>query len=219
MMQSQMGMGEQSLLDFLGQPENSELSRSFSERVYMKNSMVYTPVDPSNYVFVVKKGRVRVFLTDEGREFNLAILNEGDVYATHTRASLEALTEVTVLVSDVDTFGRHASECPQMSMTAMNLLGEHLKQSLTIINRLAFMDVKMRLCDFLTEEANEKGEPTSEGVVVATGLSVKQMADFVGSTRQTVSTLLNEMQKDGVITRVSRGKYLIHDMHQLSQAA
>lgn len=207
------------MLEVLESPEHAEFSELFRERRYLKNNMILTPSEAGNQIFVVKRGRVRVFLADDDKEFNLAILKEGDAYTTHTRACLQALTDTTILVSEMQTFGRQAADSPCFSMATLTLLGEHLHNTLNIINRLAFKDIKMRLCDFLLQEANDRGEENRAGVVVSTGLSVKQIADFVGSTRQTVSTLLNEMQKDGVLTRLSRGKYVVHDVTSLEAGA
>ncbi|NJB66503.1 CRP-like cAMP-binding protein [Desulfobaculum xiamenense] len=207
------------MLEVLESPEHSDFSRMFRERRFLKNNMIFTPEEAGNQIFVVKRGRIRVFLADEDKEFNLAILKEGDAYTTHTRASLQALTDTTILVSEMQTFGRQAADSPYFSLATLTVLGEHLRNTLNIINRLAFKDIKMRLCDFLLQEARDKGEENRAGVVVSTGLSVKQIADFVGSTRQTVSTLLNEMQKDGVLTRLSRGKYVIHELGELENGA
>ncbi|UIJ38428.1 Crp/Fnr family transcriptional regulator [Desulfobaculum bizertense] len=214
-MMTQTSLSPMNMLEVLQNSENNPFMGMFRERKYLKNNMIYTPAESGDQMIVVKRGKVRVFLADEDKEFNLAILQEGDAYTTHTRASLQALTDTTLLVTEMDAFGEHAADSPFFSMATLTVLGEHLRNTLNIINRLAFKDIKMRLCDFLQQEAHQKGESSRAGVVVSTGLSVKQIADFVGSTRQTVSTLLNEMQKEGILTRLSRGKYVIHDLDEL----
>lgn len=214
-MMTHTSLAPMNMLEVLESPEHSEFSSLFRERKYLKNNMILTPAEAGNQIFVVKRGSVRVFLADDYKEFNLAILKEGDAYTTHTRASLQALTDTTILVSEMQSFGQQAADSPYFSLATLTVLGEHLRNTLNIINRLAFKDIRMRLCDFLLQEATTRGEKTRAGVVISTGLSVKQIADFVGSTRQTVSTLLNEMQKDGMLTRLSRGKYVIHDVASL----
>ena len=71
---------------------------------------------------------------------------------------------------------------------------------------------------FLATEARRQGVPEEGGVRVDIGLSMEQMALLVGATRQTVSTLLNDLIRSGLVTKIERGQYLIPAVEALEAA-
>ena len=97
----------------------------------------------------------------------------------------------------------------------MGVLGELLKQSFSIIESLVFKDVTQRLVEFLSYEARNHGEATGEGILVRVDLTMEQLAAVVGSSRQTVSTIVNDMVKGGVLVRRSRKELLIPNVEVL----
>jgi len=50
-----------------------------------QKSLIYSPGYERDLIFVVKKGRLRLYLAVEDKDFSLAILEPGDIYATHTQ--------------------------------------------------------------------------------------------------------------------------------------
>lgn len=57
------------------------------------------------------------------------------------------------------------------------------------------------------------------GQVIRLDLTTEQLAGMVGATRQTVSTLLNDMIRSGILERVGRGAYRVRDMDRLRELA
>lgn len=213
-----MGMKflEENLLDHLHRPEFSELRSALSIRRFPKNSYVSQPGTDNNLVFIVARGRVRVYLGYEDKEFNLGILTKGDIYSTHTGTFVEALEETDLLMTDVATFRRRMVGDPEVTKSMVRVLGNILKNSFSIIDGLVFKDVNFRLVSLLANEARKHGEAKADGgIEVEINLSVEQLARLVGSTRQTVSTLLNDLMRAGLLERVGRGRFFIADLQVL----
>ena len=103
------------LLDELAKPEFSSLLSAFHERRFPKNSMIFTPsydeeleipasnlASPAeksiaeNYVFIVRRGLVRVFLAYGDKEFTIAFLKPGDVYVSHSSALVQAVEDTAI---------------------------------------------------------------------------------------------------------------------------
>jgi CRP/FNR family transcriptional regulator, carbon monoxide oxidation system transcription regulator len=217
-----MGMKflEENLLDHLNRPEFAELRATLSLRRYPRNDFISQPGIGTNQVFIVARGRVRVYLGYEEKEFNLGILTEGDIYSTHTGTFVEALEDTELLITDVGTFRRRMVGDPEVTKAMVRVLGNILRTSFGIIDGLVFKDVSFRLISLLAGEARKHGQVRPEGgIEVEFDLPVEQLARLVGSSRQTVSTLLNDLSRAGLIERIGRGRFFIADLQLLESVA
>jgi CRP/FNR family transcriptional regulator, carbon monoxide oxidation system transcription regulator len=207
------------LLTELERPELATIRNSFRQRSFPKGVTIYRADEPQNLVFVIRSGRVRVFLAYEEKEFTLAILGKGDIYATHAGTAVQTLEDTELLVAGVEAVRRGLTDVPEFTKTMVRILGNILKSTFSIIGSLAFKDIYKRLVDLLLEQSEERGEVTDEGVVVRLDLSMEQLSQLIGASRQTTSTLLNEMIRTGIVEKRSRGVYLIPDLQALKHAA
>ena len=199
------------LLTLLERDEYAPLRRSLHTRRCEKHAIVYHPRERENVIFVVVSGRVRVYLSYDDKEFTLAILERGDVYSSHTRAYVQALDEAELLVGDVRLFGRSLAHVPTFTQTMVRILGHMLGSAFGIIESLAFKDANSRLLELMVETAERNGVEENGGVRFAVGLTVEQISQVVGTSRQTVSTLLNEIVRTGRIEKRGRDDYFIPD--------
>ncbi len=218
-MQSKMKLSSIDLIEVLEAPEHADIMKAFRIRKFRKGEILNSPDTEENYVFILKEGRVRIFLSSPSREFLLSILSPGDVYSSHTRASCEALEDGSMFVCPVNEFHRIAVSHSEFTMTMVKVLGELLSSSFSIIDGFAFRNTELRLALFLYEEALSNGKEGDGGVILETSLTVEQIAQMLGASRQMVSTLLNGMYKSGLIEKVRRGTFFIPDMEKLNKAA
>ncbi len=218
-MPAKMKLTNIDLLRLFESPEYAEVAKGFKEQSLTKKAVVCTPFDEGNRIFVVKGGRLRVFLSYEDREFTLALLEPGDIFSTHTRAFVEALDESLILVGDTRKFQQKAAASPEITLVMVKVLGELLKNSITIVEGLAFKDARLRLVDFLVSAAEDRGRPHAKGISVEIGLNTEEVALLVGTTRQTISTLLNELIKSEVLEKLDRRTLLIRDLTRLKEVS
>jgi len=203
------------LLLELEKPEYRPVLEEFVEVCYPKNTLICSPSTNEDMVLLVKRGRVRVYLGYEDKEFTLAILERGGIYSTHTRTFVSAAEDSTLLCMATLTFHRHMASFPLFSRTVIGILGSLLTQSFAIIDGLVFKDVTQRLVEFFLHEAQSHGKPERGGVHVEIDLTMEQLAAVVGSSRQTVSSICNEMIKAGVMVRSGRKGYHIPNLELL----
>lgn len=206
------------LLDELARDELADLRAVFGERSYAKGATICAPDEEENLVFVIARGRVRVFLAYEDKEFTLGILSPGDLYSTHAGCYVEAFEDTGLLVAEVRSVQRLMTEVPLFTRTMVRVLGHILQNAFSIIGSLAFKDIYDRLLDYIANEAEESGTPRDGGVDMRLGLTTEQLARSVGATRQTVSTLLGDMERAGLMQKTGRGRYFIPDMEALERA-
>ncbi|WP_456388651.1 Crp/Fnr family transcriptional regulator [Desulfolithobacter sp.] len=205
------------LLKELEQEKYRRFLEQFTIMTHPAGHLVFEPEHTDNQVFLVRSGRVRIYLGVEDKEFSLATLGPGDIYTTHTRAYVQTLTEVTLLTMPTETFHAYMVIYPALSRTIISILGELLKQSFSIIYSLVFKDISQRLTDFLVHEALHNGEQDTCGIRIRLDLTMGQLAAIVGSSRQTVSTIIGEMLRSEVIVRESRGTFLIPRLELLRE--
>lgn len=209
-MQNKMKLSDADLLSLFN--ADPDYQANFTPRHYAKKTLVYSPFEEKNLVFVVRSGRLRIYLAYEDKEFTLALLEKGDVFSTHTPAFVQALEGTEMLVCSTATFGQALARRPELSLTMVKVLGELLKNSIETIEGLAFKDVRLRLVDFLVGAAADRGRKTAEGTVVQLGLGTEDIALLVGTTRQTISQIINDFIKADLLVKIDRKTLLIKDL-------
>jgi CRP/FNR family transcriptional regulator, carbon monoxide oxidation system transcription regulator len=207
------------LITELERPELASIRKAFRLRSVPKGMVVYRADESQNLVFVIRSGRVRVYLAYEDKEFTLAILGPGDIYSTHAGTYVQSMEDSTLLVAGVEAVRRGLTDVPEFTKTMVRVLGGILKSTFSIIGSLAFKDIYKRLLEYLLEQAREQGEFDEGGVEVSLDLTVEQLSQLIGASRQTTSTLLNEMIRSGLVEKRRRGVYLIPDIAALERAA
>lgn len=218
-----MRLTEASLLHDFGLPEHAALRQAFVPMRFTKGQMVYQPREHPNRLFIVSHGRVRVYLAYRDKEFTIAVLDAGDVFVTHTRAYVQALEEVELQVAKLAEVRRLLVSMPSLTASMIRVLGDLLSHAFSVIDNLAFKDVRNRLLNFLVYEAvrlprcNECRAcgACEAGGMVSLGLNTEQLATIIGSTRQTVSSLLNTLAMESVIQLKGKGVICIPDIASL----
>ena len=204
------------ILAVLKQPGLEELAQCFQSRAFPKKVEIFPPNHHEDLIFIVAKGRARLFLAYEDKEFALAILERGDVYSTHTRAHVSALEDTTLLCAPTPLVRRHMLRLPEFTGTMVRVLGEVLRHSFSIIDDLAFRDVQTRLVRFLRFVVSQSGiSQPGGGILVKVGLTTEQLASLLGTTRQTLSTMLNTLERAGLLELRGKGVFFIPDLEAL----
>lgn len=199
------------LIKELSSPRYQKLHQQFIPKTFAKGALMFEPRHDKNLVYLVEKGSVRVYLAMEDREFTLSILNPGDIYSTHTSAYNTAMGDVRILTMDTMKFYSFLAEYPELSKIVIAVLGGILKQSFAIIESLSFKDIRKRLIEFILFQS-ESCTPDKNGMItIPLGLTIEQIANIVGSTRQTVSTILNDLIREGIVHKSDRGVFIIPD--------
>ncbi|TVM19282.1 Crp/Fnr family transcriptional regulator [Oceanidesulfovibrio indonesiensis] len=217
-----MRFSEIDLLAELERPEHEVLRELFHSRSLPAGSLLYSPDARENLIFVIRSGAVRVFLACESKEFTLAILGPGDIYATHSGAYVQAMDKpVEMLVTQVNEVSRRLVDVPEFTKTMVRVLGQMLSNSFDTIRGLAFQSSSERLAQLFLAQSRairlQQGE--EGGVEVQLGLNMQQIADVVGASRQTVSSLINEFMRQGLLEKRGRGVFFLPDLDGLRRTA
>jgi len=175
-----------------------------------------TPGDARNQVLIIERGRLRVYLAGESRELSLSFLEPGDIYTTHTPTYVEAVAPTRLWLMDTGAFARKLASDPSVTPVMMRVLGRLLVNAVNLIEDLAFREVPARLARFLTGMAERRGRPLDGGIwLLPLDLGTEDIASLLGSTRQTVSSLLNQWEREGILQRQGRRVFYIYQLDAL----
>ncbi len=179
------------------------LAQVLLRKPYPRNSTVVAAGDPSDALYIVISGRLKVTISDkEGREAILAILKQGDFFGEMglIDQAPRSATVVTIEPCELLTITRtDFMKCLQknfdLAMNVIRGLVERLRQADNKIGSLALMDVCGRVARLLMEMA----ETVDGQKVVTKKLPKQQIAKMIGASREMVSRVMKEMETSGHI--------------------
>jgi CRP-like cAMP-binding protein len=189
----------------------------FIVRKLAKGHLLSTPESPCDQVFIVRSGRLRVYLAGTHRELSLSFLEAGDIYSTHTPTYVRAVAPTVLWIADTRDFARQLTADPRATPAVMRVLGRLMANAVALVEDLAFREVPTRLARFLVGLAQRRGEARDDGWRVPLDLSTEEIASLLGTTRQTVSSLINQWERDGLIQREGRRSLHIPSLDALAR--
>ncbi|MET0028406.1 MAG: Crp/Fnr family transcriptional regulator [Candidatus Thiodiazotropha sp.] len=194
---------------------NPDLLQGFTRRELPAGYLLATPQQARDEVFVVHSGRLRVYLAGENRSLTLSFLETGDIYTTHTPTYVETVAETSLWMMPTGEFARKLAQDPSATPAIMRVLGRLLSNAVSLVEDLAFREVPARLARFLVGLAQRRGMEDERGWRVPLEWTIEEIASLLGTTRQTVSMLVNQWEREGVVIRPDRQYLLIPSLDAL----
>ncbi len=176
-------------------------------RRYAKHQTIFREGDPGQTFYLILGGSVAVVrIAPDGRETILSILKERDffgemsVFDTSVRAaSVRTLTEVDVGVIERDDFLGLIDRNPRIGRLLVIALSERLRAANKLIAATTSQDIRARLASLLLNLMQNFGEPVQNGVRISLRLTNQEMANMIGTTRETVNRTLNRFWDERLI--------------------
>jgi CRP-like cAMP-binding protein len=198
-------------------------SRSRLDR-FPKGTPVYLPVDASDAMYVVAKGRVKIcHITNEGKQSILSFIDPGEVFGELAvldsgprEEYAEATKECTAVRIPRSLVQELFRENPEFGLQLTQLIGCRRRSAERRLKNLVFLPNRDRLLHLLWELAEKYGVASADGLLLNTNLSHQDLASTIGSTRETVTLVLGDLQARGLI-RIGRRKITLVQPQALSQ--
>lgn len=214
------------LFDQLSSEHFSRLEASARVRRFPKGAPVYLPADAGGYVFLLAEGRVKLTsITPDGKQAILAFVDPGELFGelsligqSSREERAEAMQPSTVVLLSVEAFDEVMSRSPNLALSVTKLIGLRRRRVERRLRSLLFRSNRDRLIHLLLELAETYGREAPEGLHLAIPLSHQDIASVIGTTRETVTHLLGELQLHGML-KVARQKLVIKDLERLASEA
>jgi CRP/FNR family cyclic AMP-dependent transcriptional regulator len=190
-------------------------------RTHPRNSIILFENDPGDALFVVLAGEVKVVLAGEdGREVILSILKEGDFFGEMAliddrprSANVVATADSILLVLHRGDFQACLEENPRIAFGLLQELSRRLRLADDKIGALVLLDVNGRIAQLLLTLADEH-----DGLSVPRTVTHHTIAQMIGSTRESVTRTLRDLQERGLI-RISKAHIAVIDRAGLERLA
>ena len=212
-----------SLFGRLSDDQLSRLERRARMREFPRNSAIYLPSDDAEGALLLGRGRVRICTnTAEGKQSILAFIDPGELFGElslvqggEREERAEAAVDSTVILLPGDELRQMMEESAALALGVTKLIGLRRKRVERRLRNLLFRSNRDRIGHLLLELTEQYGKAVDEGVHLNIKLSHQELASIIGVTRETVTTLLGEMQLEGLL-KVSRQKIVIRNLRQLA---
>ncbi|HEY0582145.1 MAG TPA: Crp/Fnr family transcriptional regulator [Chloroflexota bacterium] len=186
------------------------------QRRYHAGQIVLLEGAASSVLYVVQAGRLKLFKTSpRGREQVLRLLRPGDMFNEvavfdegPNASSAQAIEDCTLYLLRRRDLMRFVAERPGIALAITRTFARRLRESLALVEDLAFRDVTSRLAKILLE-----GQGSS-----APRLTQELLAAMAGSRREVVGRALKALSQDGAI-KLERGRIHVCDEAALKRLA
>ncbi len=190
---------EAKLFAGLGQEDLAEIERNTSMSTCQRGTVFFTPEETGEVLFLLKRGRVSLYrVTEEGKKLVTATVEPGSVFGEMTLigqgmngAFAEAAEDSTICVMSRTDVERIIRDHPEVGLRLLEGMARRLTEAEERLADVAYKSVPARIATTLIRLAG------ADNNVVK--LSHQDIADMVGTYRETTTRILNEMRAEGLI--------------------
>jgi len=188
---------------------------------YRADHIFFMPDDPSEVLFILKRGRVQLYrMSEDGRKLIVSILHPGAIFGHmamigqqlhHTYA--QALDDCLICVWQQEEVARLLRQRPDTALQFMEAIGQRLIQVEERLAQATFKHMPERLASLLLQLDNQHG---NDGTIK--GYTHQYLADMLGTYRETTTQILNEFKQNEIV-ELGRKQIRIMDRSRLEVIA
>lgn len=192
-------------------------------KIYKKGEVIYFPQDHADKIYFIHSGRVKIVAHGgEDKEIIKAVLGKGEIFGELAlikddvrKDKAVSMEETALCIVDKKDMSALMPERSSLQSFFLNLFGSRILEMETRLESLVFKDSRSRIIQFLVELAEKKGEPVGFETVVRKFLTHQEIANLTATSRQTVTTVLNDLRNKEII-KFDRRRLLIRSLEKLS---
>ncbi len=200
--------------------EMEDLNRITTMSTVLKGRVFYRPEEPGEVLFILKEGRVQLYrISPEGKKLVITTLGAhtlfGEMALLGTKLHntfAEAVEDCLICVMSRNDLERLILGKPQVALRILEITGKRLREAEERLENMAFKGIPARLASLLLRLSEEQN---SRDIV---GLTHQDLAESVGTYRETATQVLNDLKGAGYI-EIGRKRITILDPEGLAVVA
>jgi len=199
------------LLDVLTDAQKRDLEATTQMLELKRGEHIYMPGDPSDHVFLLKVGVVRIAAVADQDERILAFLYPGDIFGELAVVDEAPRGHLAVAHEDVvvcavprDVLLRLIGQTPALGYRITKLMGLRLRRFETRVEELLFKSAHARVAHALLDMAHAYGVKDNGGVLIPIRLNQRDLGNLVGLARETVNVVLQDFKQRGLVDATRR---------------
>jgi CRP/FNR family transcriptional regulator, cyclic AMP receptor protein len=202
----------------LNEHEIDKIVQISLSRTWKKNSYIFLQGEPLDNVYFIDDGKVKIYKSDvNGREQIVSILKKGEMFP-HVGffrkgsypANAEVLEKATLVVVPIAKFENVLIENPELCIKVFNVLGEKIVDLQNRLEEQILNNTYEQIIKLLIRLGDKHGTKNEDGTVILKNeFTNKDLANMIGTTRETVSRTLTKMKKEELIEMDEQGNMII----------
>jgi CRP/FNR family transcriptional regulator, cyclic AMP receptor protein len=196
------------LFSSLTENELQDVAGKIRIEEFRKNEIVMREEDTNEFMYIILAGQVKVIqATEDGKEILLAIHKTHEFFGEvslidgkTSPATVQASEDSFIAIISRKDFHSLISAQGKVLDALLQILCGRLRDSWKRIYLLNFKHASDRVKTLFFSLSFENGSKTPDGIVLNLKLTHQEIADMTGLTRESVTRVLDKMQKDGAIT-------------------
>ncbi len=187
-----------------------------------KGDYVYMVDQNADKIYFIAEGKVKIGShSDQGKEITKALLGKGEVFGEMAMVGIDkrldfafAVEDTTVCIVSASDMKSLMKEHSTLSLFFMKLMGSKVIEMENRLQSLVFKDSRSRIVEYLIELTEKKGQRVGYEWVVRNFITHQEIANYTATSRQTVTTVLNDLRESEYLT-FNRKRLLIRDLEKL----
>jgi CRP-like cAMP-binding protein len=194
-------LSELAVFQDLSPREMEDLNRVTTMSSVPKGRVFYRPEEPGEVLFILKEGRVQLYrISPEGKKLVITTLGSHTLFgemallgAKMHNTFAEAVEDCLICVMNRNDLERLILNKPQVALRILEVTGPRLRDAEERLENMAFKGIPARLASLLLRLADEQGSNN------ISGMTHQDLAESVGTYRETATQVLNDLKADGLI--------------------
>jgi CRP/FNR family transcriptional regulator len=185
-------------------------------RLYRKKTVVFMEGGDKEAIYFIQDGLIKTYKTDEnGNEQIVSLLQSGDMFPHMDffnqrpyPATAETLVDSHLIAFPVRAFEQLFHDVPAIAIKAIDILSAKLRELQHKLQQFTGHDVNGRIVSFLLLLAEKHGDRQGSRVRIELPLTNQELANSIGTTRETVNRFLSQLKKENVL-KMNRSEMVI----------
>jgi CRP/FNR family transcriptional regulator len=192
-----------------------------------RGQQILSPDDPPDRIHIIKQGRVRLYrTTPDGKQLTLDIHEKGTILGDMAmlgqdrvpEAYAEAIDDGVICTISPDELRSLIERYPIIGINIIRHLSGRLQAAERELEAMAYQRVDQRLARRLIDLAARFGVETERGTLIRARLTQQELAELVGTTRETLAHTLSDLRRRGILD-TERHQVVIRDAERLAEIA
>jgi len=204
------------LFSTLTDDEFTQLAHVFVTRAYRKGQIIFLEEETGNYMYLVLSGKVKVSKAGTGgKETILAIHRTGDFFGEMSLldgktapATVSAMEDAKIISISGSDFHKYLLHNEKVLLQIINVLCARLRQ-VWQTQSLSSSTADARIRRGIYELAKRHGVRDAHGTIIDLKITHQELAEMVGTSRETVTRVLARLREQGIIEIDQRRMTLI----------
>ena len=213
-------LSELAVFQDLSPRDMEELNRITTMSTVQKGRVFYRPEEPGEVLFILKEGKVQLYrISPEGKKLVITTLGSHTLFgemallgAKMHNTFAEAIEDCLICVMSRNDLERLILNKPQVALRILEVTGRRLRDAEERLENMAFKGIPARLASMLLRLAEEQGSNE------IAGLTHQDLAESVGTYRETATQVLNDLKAAGYID-IGRKRITVLDVEGLTTVA